>query len=70
MFLPIRNIIKEIFRLGPGGGRRGYSGKTGLPASNLVWYIEGLMVPEIYLRRGLKYSFKVSSWSSYFNLHW
>jgi len=62
VFDPARRIFKA--RLGPGGGRRGYSGKTGLPASNLVWYIEGLMVPEIYLRRGLKYSFKVEGGSN------
>jgi len=46
-------------RLGPAGGRRGFSGKTGLPSSSLVWYIEGLMAPEIYLRRGLTYTFKI-----------
>jgi hypothetical protein len=58
---PIFDPAKRIFsaRLGPGGGRRGFSGKTGLPASNLVWYIEGLMVPDVYLRRGLTYSFEV-----------
>jgi len=58
---PIFDPNRRIFsaRLGPGGGRRGFSGKTGLPASNLVWYIEGLMVPDIYLLRGRSYSFKV-----------
>ena len=52
--------IFSFLRLGPGGGRRGFSGKTGLPASNLVWYIEGLMVPDIYLKRGRDYTFKVN----------
>jgi len=63
---PIFDPTRRTFsaRLGPGGGRRGYSGKTGLPASNLVWYIEGLMVPELYLRRGLTYTFKVEGGSN------
>jgi len=63
---PIFDPNRRIFsaRLGPGGGRRGFSGKTGLPASNLVWYIEGLMVPDIYLKRGYSYSFKVQGGSN------
>jgi len=63
---PIFDSSRRIFsaRLGPGGGRRGFSGKTGLPASNLVWYIEGLMVPDIYLKRGRDYTFKVEGGSS------
>ena len=58
---PIFNPSIRSFqaRLGPGGGKRGFSGKTGLPSSNLVWYIEGLMAPEIFLKRGTKYTFQV-----------
>ena len=58
---PIFDPTKRSFsaRLGPAGGRRGYSGQTGLPSGSLVWYIEGFMTPEIYLRRGLTYTFKV-----------
>jgi len=63
---PIFDPSRRTFsaRLGPGGGRRGYSGLTGQPASNLVWYIEGLMVPQLYLRRGLTYFFKVEGGSN------
>jgi len=58
---PIFDPTKRSFsaRLGPAGGKRGFSGKTGLPSSSMVWFIEGLMVPELYLRRGLTYTFKI-----------
>merc|ERR1711892_718650 len=58
---PIFDPTKRSFsaRLGPAGGKRGFSGKTGLPSSSMVWFIEGFMVPELYLRRGLTYTFKV-----------
>jgi len=46
-------------RVGPSGGRRGYSGMTGMPNSGLAWYIDGILAPEIYLRRGLSYTFSV-----------
>jgi len=63
---PIFDPTKRSFsaRLGPAGGKRGFSGKTGLPSSSLVWFIEGLMVPELYLRRGLTYTFKVEGGSN------
>ena len=58
---PIFDPTKRSFsaRLGPAGGKRGFSGKTGLPSSSMVWYIDGFLVPELYLRRGLTYTFKV-----------
>ena len=46
-------------RLGPSGGEKGYAGTTGLPSSGLAWYINGYMTPELYLRRGLTYAFRV-----------
>lgn len=45
--------------LGPAGGKRGYQGITGHVSNGLAWYINGLMIPELWLRRGLTYSFKV-----------
>ncbi|KAL0861188.1 hypothetical protein ABMA27_009670 [Loxostege sticticalis] len=47
------------FRLGPAGGARGVAGrgKGGAPA--LAWYVNGQLAPDLQLRRGLKYSFKV-----------
>ncbi|GBP44131.1 hypothetical protein EVAR_81452_1 [Eumeta japonica] len=43
--------------LGPGGGLRGYSSTGRSPA--LVWYINGQMAPDLQLRRGLTYTFRV-----------
>ncbi|XP_018791491.1 PREDICTED: protein Skeletor, isoforms B/C isoform X1 [Bactrocera latifrons] len=45
--------------LGPSGGLRGYQGITGHVSSGLAWYINGYMTPELYLKRGLTYAFKV-----------
>ncbi|XP_054745962.1 protein Skeletor, isoforms B/C [Anastrepha obliqua] len=45
--------------LGPSGGLRGYQGITGHVSSGLAWYINGYMTPELYLKRGLTYTFKV-----------
>lgn len=32
---------------------------AGNPSVGLAWYIEGALIPELYLRRGLTYSFRV-----------
>lgn len=45
--------------LGPTGGWKGYKGITKHVSNSLAWYINGYLAPELYLRRGLTYSFKV-----------
>ncbi|XP_018392527.1 PREDICTED: uncharacterized protein LOC108771679 [Cyphomyrmex costatus] len=45
--------------IGPSGGKRGYQGITGKSSVGLAWYIEGALIPELYLRRGLTYNFRV-----------
>lgn len=50
------------FRLGPAGGRRGLAGRAhraagGAPA--LAWYVNGQLAPDLQLRRGLQYTFRV-----------
>ncbi|KAK9501220.1 hypothetical protein O3M35_011975 [Rhynocoris fuscipes] len=45
--------------LGPAGGRRGYQGITGMPSSGLAWYINGLLIPEIWMRRGFTYAIRI-----------
>ncbi|KAM3958667.1 cytochrome and DOMON domain-containing protein knickkopf [Aphomia sociella] len=48
------------FRLGPSGGRRGLAGRAGRRAAPaLAWYVNGQLAPDIQLRRGLQYTFKV-----------
>ena len=46
-------------RLGPSGGARGYEGITGQTGSDLAWYVNGFLAPELYLRRELTYNFQV-----------
>jgi hypothetical protein len=45
--------------LGPSAGRKGYAGITNHVTNSLSWYINGFLAPEIYMRRGLTYAFKV-----------
>ena len=47
--------------LGPTGGSKGYEAITGEPSSdkNVVWWINGLLMPEIYVVRGRTYFFRV-----------
>ncbi|XP_063984535.1 protein Skeletor, isoforms B/C-like isoform X1 [Diachasmimorpha longicaudata] len=54
-----RNIRTFKATIGPSGGKRGYQGITGQTSMGLAWYINGQLIPELYLRRGLTYSFRV-----------
>lgn len=54
-----RSIRTFTTALGPAGGKRGYAGITGHVSNGLAWYINGFLVPELWLRRGLTYEFKV-----------
>lgn len=45
--------------LGPSGGKKGYEGITKHVSNGLAWYINGFLAPDLFLRRGLTYSFKV-----------
>ena len=60
-----RKVItdKELFvaHLGPTGGRKGYGAITGEPPSekSVCWWINGLLMPEIYVHRGKTYHFRV-----------
>ncbi|KAK9722443.1 Electron transfer DM13 [Popillia japonica] len=42
--------------VGPSGGKKGYQATTGQASTTLAWYINA---PELWLRRGLTYQFKV-----------
>lgn len=47
------------FRLGPAGGARGLVGRRLKQSPPLAWYVNGQLAPDLQLRRGLQYSFKV-----------
>ncbi|XP_047035806.1 protein Skeletor, isoforms B/C [Helicoverpa zea] len=47
------------FRLGPAGGARGLPGRPLRHSPPLAWYVNGQLAPDLQLRRGLQYSFKV-----------
>ncbi|XP_046627738.1 protein Skeletor, isoforms B/C [Neodiprion virginianus] len=50
-------------RIGPTGGLRGYSAITGQPSWGIAWYINDLLIPEIYVERGQTYTFTVEGGS-------
>ncbi|XP_039308067.1 protein Skeletor, isoforms B/C isoform X2 [Solenopsis invicta] len=52
---------KNVFnaRIGPTGGKRGYSRITGTPSWGIAWYINGFLIPEITVERGETYTFIV-----------
>lgn len=58
---PIRDPAIRTFTatLGPSGGKKGYQGITKHVSNGLAWYINGFLAPDMILRRGLTYSFKV-----------
>ncbi|XP_030768405.1 protein Skeletor, isoforms B/C [Sitophilus oryzae] len=51
----------RVFRstIGPSGAKKGYQTITKHTSTALAWYINGLLAPELWLRRGLTYVFKV-----------
>lgn len=54
-----KSIRSFTATLGPSGGKKGYTGITKHVSNGLAWYINGFMAPDLVLRRGLTYSFKV-----------
>lgn len=52
---------EHIFRaqIGPAGGSRGYTAITGEQSWGIAWWINGLLIPEIHVRRGQNYTFIV-----------
>ena len=48
-----------IDQIGPTGGDNGYSAITGHVGWGIAWYINGLLIPEIYVVRGKTYTFVV-----------
>lgn len=46
-------------RIGPTGGQRGYTAITGHPSWGIAWYLNDLLIPELYVERGQTYTFYV-----------
>ncbi|XP_071440906.1 protein Skeletor, isoforms B/C-like isoform X1 [Hetaerina americana] len=46
-------------RIGPTGGKRGYTAITGQPSWGIAWYINDMLIPELYVERGQSYVFMV-----------
>lgn len=52
--------VKEItVRIGPTGGKRGYTPITGIPSWGIAWYLNDELIPELYVERGETYTFIV-----------
>ncbi|GAB6018408.1 hypothetical protein CHUAL_000123 [Chamberlinius hualienensis] len=59
---PVRipaDVVNFTAMLGPSGNRKGFQGMTGQNGSALVWYMNGYMAPDIYVKRGQRYNFIV-----------
>lgn len=46
-------------RIGPTGGVRGYSAITKHSSWGIAWYLNDLLIPELYVERGQTYTFEV-----------
>lgn len=46
-------------RIGPTGGKRGYEAQTGSPSWGISWYLNDMLIPELYVERGETYMFVV-----------
>ncbi|KAL1497150.1 hypothetical protein ABEB36_008156 [Hypothenemus hampei] len=55
-----KSVRVFIGTIGPSGGINGYQAITGHTSTALAWYINGYLAPELWLRRGLTYVFKVN----------
>lgn len=61
MFKYILLLGKSIIRarIGPTGGKRGYTKITNLPSWGIAWYLNDLLIPELTVERGQTYTFIV-----------
>lgn len=59
---PTQSIHNEhvlTARIGPAGGKRGYTPITGHPSWGIAWWINDKLIPEITVERGQTYTFLV-----------
>ncbi|XP_022080693.1 protein Skeletor, isoforms B/C-like [Acanthaster planci] len=55
----INNEQELRVEIGQNGGRRGYEAITGKVGWGIAWFVNGLLIPEIYVVRGVNYTFTV-----------
>ncbi|CAL8090895.1 unnamed protein product [Orchesella dallaii] len=69
---PIRLVDGKLrqftARIGPSAGLRGYEGVSGYANPGYAWYIHGYVTPELYMQRGVTYSFRVEGGNNPHNL--
>ncbi|KAL1423244.1 hypothetical protein MTO96_021225 [Rhipicephalus appendiculatus] len=46
-------------QIGPAGGRKGYQAVTGQVGWGIAWYVNGVLIPELWVQRGKTYTFVV-----------
>lgn len=59
---PTREVSGETtitVRIGPTGGKRGYTPITGIPSWGIAWYLNDKLIPELFVERGQTYTFIV-----------
>lgn len=54
-------------RIGPAGGKRGYTPITGHPSWGIAWWINDKLIPEITVERGQTYTFVVEGGKDHTN---
>lgn len=65
-----RTITTFYARIGESGGIKGYYGLTGgVSSPGIVWYINGLLAPTLYVKRGRTYTFRVEGGNNPYNAH-
>ncbi|XP_038046212.1 protein Skeletor, isoforms B/C-like isoform X2 [Patiria miniata] len=54
------NLEEELrVEIGQNGGKRGYESVTGKVGWGIAWYVNGRLIPEIHVVRGVNYTFTV-----------
>lgn len=66
-----RSLTTFYARIGDSGGFKGYYGLTGgVSSPGLVWYINGLLAPILYVKRGRTYTFRVEGGNNPYNSYY
>ncbi|CAH1784589.1 unnamed protein product [Owenia fusiformis] len=47
-------------KIGPTGGKQGYEALTGRPSWGIAWYINNILIPEVYVVRNTTYKFIIN----------